>query len=89
MGAQKDPRCTYICKECNKGFHPECFNLWHQPECIKEEKKDLFEQVMALKTQQIEQRKATRVDTAVKKSMPLLTEAEFPCEKVPKKKRKL
>jgi len=87
LSEEKDPRCTFICRECNKGYHPECFNLRHNPSCVKDTRKELYERVLELKSKQQERHAAQGVDTATKKSLPLLTEVQFPWEKT-KKKRK-
>ena len=46
---QDNIRTTFICRECNRGFHVDCFNAWHNTEMLKEDRPDLHEIVCEMK----------------------------------------
>lgn len=77
VGVSGDTRCKSICRECNKGFHQECFNVWHNQDCVKEKRPDVYEVVQEAKQASQERKCSAKVSASPKKSCPDVEELEF------------
>lgn len=37
---------TFSCVDCGKGFHPDCFTLFHHPETVRKHRPELYQMAM-------------------------------------------
>jgi len=78
FGTSEDPRCSFFCQQCNRGFHPECFNVWHNPQCVYECRPDIYEMVEEAREETL---KKPRTENASKKACPSMEDVVFPFSK--------
>jgi len=76
-GDPNDTRSTVLCRECNKGFHIECFNAWHNPRCVKEQCPAVYQRVQALRDIFFDQKNNGKPSAINKKSCADLNDDSF------------